>query len=405
VCNFALKKAYKMEINNSFEIQDSSFEEAVSIKNGDFEKVTLHPTDWTAETIVSQLKRGNIVLNPSFQRRDAWNIEQKSRFIESLIVGIPVPQIVLAEVEKSKGKYIVLDGKQRLLSILQFWGLGEGEKNEYELQGLEIRKKLIGKKLHDLENDPDLEADYNALLNQTIRTVVIRNSISIDFLHLVFLRLNTGSVKLSPQELRQALFPGKYSEWIDKSSANSKGLKGLLRLKEPDYRMRDVEILARFIAFRFMITEYKNSMKNFLDDSFEKINADWLIFEPKLKEAMVQFESALNVLTDIFGKNLGRRPEKKLFNKAIFDFLIFYAAQPNIREKMKEKKEDILQLFNELFDDSEFLEAIDKHTTDTDSVIMRFNKWGDQLSICLGMSLMIPFVLDKKITLKSVRID
>ena len=70
----------------------------------------------------SRLIRENIQLNLRFQRRDAWNITRKSRFIESLILGFPVPQIVLATNNKEKGKFIVLDGKQRLLTILQFYG-------------------------------------------------------------------------------------------------------------------------------------------------------------------------------------------------------------------------------------------------------------------------------------------
>ena len=79
-------------------------------------------TDWTTATIVDQLVRENIQLNPRFQRRDAWNITRKSRFIESIILGFPIPQIVLASNKKERGKFIVLDGKQRLLTILQFYG-------------------------------------------------------------------------------------------------------------------------------------------------------------------------------------------------------------------------------------------------------------------------------------------
>jgi uncharacterized protein with ParB-like and HNH nuclease domain len=90
-------------------------------------------TDWATETVVSQLKRGNIQLDPRFQRRDAWKRDRKSRFIESLIVGLPIPQIVLAESKRDRGKFIVLDGKQRLLSILQFLGLGQGDNNSYTL--------------------------------------------------------------------------------------------------------------------------------------------------------------------------------------------------------------------------------------------------------------------------------
>ncbi|MGN6930399.1 DUF262 domain-containing protein, partial [Neisseria sp. P0015.S010] len=76
--------------------------------------------DWTTETIIRQIEKGNIILNPDFQRRDAWNKKKKSQFIESLILGLPIPQIVLAESKDQKGKYIVLDGKQRLLSLRQF---------------------------------------------------------------------------------------------------------------------------------------------------------------------------------------------------------------------------------------------------------------------------------------------
>ena len=95
-------------------------------------------TDWTTETLVGQLQRGNIILNPRFQRRDAWQRPRKSKFIESLIVGLPIPQIVLAESKTERGKFIVIDGKQRLLAILQFWGYGEGPNNGFSLASMTL---------------------------------------------------------------------------------------------------------------------------------------------------------------------------------------------------------------------------------------------------------------------------
>src|SRR5713226_2936552 len=80
-------------------------------------------TDWTAETILSQLAKGNITLDPAFQRRDAWKQARKSKFIESIILGLPIPQLVLAESQELKGTFIVIDGKQRLLSLQQFAGI------------------------------------------------------------------------------------------------------------------------------------------------------------------------------------------------------------------------------------------------------------------------------------------
>src|SRR5712692_6218467 len=81
-------------------------------------------TDWTAATLIDQLRRGNIKLDPIFQRRDAWTAPRKSRFIESIVLGLPIPQLVLAEAKDDKGSFIVIDGKQRLLSLQQFAGIG-----------------------------------------------------------------------------------------------------------------------------------------------------------------------------------------------------------------------------------------------------------------------------------------
>jgi hypothetical protein len=74
-----------------------------------FDQAVIWGTDWTAETITNQLFRKNIDLFPKFQRRDAWSQIAKSKFIESLILGLPIPQIILAEKKDDKGKYIVIE--------------------------------------------------------------------------------------------------------------------------------------------------------------------------------------------------------------------------------------------------------------------------------------------------------
>jgi hypothetical protein len=201
------------------EFDEESDEQDVTPLTPDSVAAVVSGNDWTTETVVTQLRRENILLNPRFQRRDAWRRDRKSRFIESLIVGLPIPQIVLAESKQDRGKFIVLDGKQRLLAILQFWGLGEGDNNSYSLSGLSLRRDLNKTSFTELSTQAALEPDYNALCNQAIRTVVIRNWKDTDFLHTVFLRLNTGSVNLSPQELRQALLPGPFSDYIDDTAA------------------------------------------------------------------------------------------------------------------------------------------------------------------------------------------
>ena len=100
--------------------------------------------DWTIETINLQIKKGNIDLQPGFQRRVAWDDIRKSRLLESIIVGMPVPNIVLAENRDHRGRFIVIDGKQRLATISEFMA------GSYKLRGLDIRRDLNNKELSEL---------------------------------------------------------------------------------------------------------------------------------------------------------------------------------------------------------------------------------------------------------------
>ena len=144
------------------------------VKGPWFSDAVLWSADWTTETIVAQLKRGNINLNPNFQRRSAWTRERKSRFIESLILGLPIPQIILAEDKNSKGKFIVIDGKQRLLTIRQFTADIDDDFERFDLRGLEDRPDLNKKYYLDLKTDLAFRDDIDRFDNQTIRTVIIR---------------------------------------------------------------------------------------------------------------------------------------------------------------------------------------------------------------------------------------
>ena len=177
-------------------------------------------TDWTVETIINQIRKGNIQLDPSFQRRDAWNNKVKSKFIESLFLGLPIPQIILAEHKDKKGKFIVIDGKQRLLSLKQFV-LPDSNDKELKLSSLDILSQFNHMTYADIEQGMFYD-DIDAFNNQTIRTVVIKNWKNVEILYLLFLRLNTGSVKLSPQELRQALYPGSFIEFVKDKDSESK---------------------------------------------------------------------------------------------------------------------------------------------------------------------------------------
>lgn len=383
--------------SESFELSQSENEAEEDIQNIEhlsFNDLAVTGTDWTVETLVNQIKKGNIQLDPSFQRRDAWNQKVKSRFIESLFLGLPIPQIILAEQKNKKGKFIVIDGKQRLLSIQQFVLPSQGEK-PLRLTGLEILSQFNRLSYSDIENGLYFN-EIDAFNNQTIRTVVIKNWKCVEILYLLFLRLNTGSVKLSPQELRQALYPGSFIDFVNKESSENKKLQHMLNIKKADFRMRDVEILIRYFAFAFFANDYSGSIQGFLDSTCEKLNKSFETRQNEIQTALASFNKAVDLTYKVFSEDTafkkynGERYEDK-YNRAVIDIMLYFFSQLSDNVIDSQRAMAIRSAFEHLCaSDNNFLSAIESTTKSLSSVHYRFKKWGECLSAITDTSLIIP---------------
>ena len=139
---------------------------------------------------------------------------RRSKLIESLIIGLPVPEIVLAEDPGKKKSFIVIDGKQRLLSIAGFIDPTVGYWRKAELRKLVARPDLEKITYEHLKEIPQRSDDLRKLLNAELRCTVMAHIESEDILYDVFYRLNTGSVPLSTQELRQVLHRGPFADYL-----------------------------------------------------------------------------------------------------------------------------------------------------------------------------------------------
>jgi hypothetical protein len=369
----------------------------------DISEAVVYGTDWTVETILSQLRRKNIDM-PPWQRRDAWTRQRKSRYIESLILGLPVPQIILAERKEKRGTFLVLDGKQRLL--LQFIGLDkESDNNRFMLKGLEVLKDLNGQSYESLESDPNTGVILDQFYNEPIRAVIVRNWPSNSFLHLLFVRLNSESLPLSPQELRQALFPGEFVKYVDQASQDSEAIKELLGLEGPDRRMRDIEILVRYIAFAFFLPEHEGNLKKFLDFACKELNKEWGTREEEIRAQMGKFESAVRTGMLVFGEDgFGSRwdPEDGSFtgklNKAILDVELFYFSDPDVARQASRRKKAVVQAFKKLWVESEeFRNSVESTTKSLGATSTRLSLWGWALKEALGLDFNIPELKDKRI--------
>lgn len=372
----------------------------------DFSDAVVTATDWTTQTVLMQLSKGNIELNPSFQRRDAWKPERKSKFIESLIIGIPVPQLVLAERKGKKNSFIVIDGKQRLLSLRQFCSVAEDDDyKKYSLSSLEIRDDLNGVNYEQLCENEHYSQHLTNFENQPIRTVVIRNWPNEKFLYQVFLRLNTGSVPLSPQELRQALHPGEFSSFIDTFSAESKEIRRILGLKTPDFRMRDAELVIRYFSFRNYLDKYTGNLSPLFDSTTDRLNKIWVEDNSLVKKQSEYLKYAIQTTIEIFKGNAFRKwngkSYEKALNRAVFDVMVLFFDNEITGNAALTHKDEIETAFKDLCEkDVHFRSAVEGTTKSIDAIFTRLSHWAERLRPILGDSnINMPSLVDGRIVL------
>ncbi len=389
-----------------FEEVGEETSEQLTVNPKNIAQAVIWGTDWTTETINTQMVKGNIDLTPKFQRRDAWNNSEKSCLIESLMLGIPVPPIILAENKNKRNTYIVIDGKQRLLSIRRFYAEKENQSEDQssefkplKLSGLTVLKDLNGK------TKDNIDSDYiTNLENQTIRTVIIKNWPDEAFLYTVFLRLNTGSKKLSPQELRQALKPGEFLSYLDDVTATSTAMRRMLRTKIADPRMRDIELALRYFAFKYFVTSFNGNLKDFLDDTCEQLNSRWEAECTKFREDFAELEKAIECSYDLIGNDspfsrYNDENSSNRFNRSIYELFTYYFSKVEVRNAVLGEKEKFLELFKKLNNDAEFVSAVSDTTKSPAKVVARFSMFANLLKEIYQGALTSMELIDGKISL------
>lgn len=387
----------------SFDDEDYQDEEALiqedasALLAGKNYDAVVTATDWTVETLISQLKKRNIKLDPRFQRRDAWTAKRKSEFIESLFLGLPVPQVVLAESKDRKGSYIVLDGKQRLLTLRQFSATSQDpEFKQLRLSGLALRADLNNLAMVDATDSADFEDDLRFFENQTIRTVVLRNWPSEDYLYLVFLRLNSGSLPLSPQELRQVVSPGSFTDFANDFTSKSAAVMGLFNSnQQPDFRMRDVELSIRYFGLVNYLNGYTGNLKLFLDETSQKLNDEWDTVENIVRAQGLELENAIQVTWELFSEDAFRKWNGKeferRFNRAVFDVMIYFFRDKNTQQKALDNRKAVVEGFKNLCEESvPFRTSIETTTKSIGALSTRLQLWGQRLSEILDIDFPIP---------------
>ena len=374
------------------------YDEPGSLRPDDVSGTVVYTLDWSVKTVVDQIdadpddpeSTGVLVTSPPFQRRTAWDPDRQSRFIESLMLGLPVPPLVLAESLRSAGQFYVLDGKQRLTSLRLFI-----KDRNLKLRGLELLDaELNGLTYEQIQESATLRKYTLSMLSQPIRTIVVRNWRTPALLHLIFARLNKASVPLASHELRQAIFPGPLTNYVNRVSAESVELRRARRLKAPDFRLRDAETLLRFVSLKTNLPKYSGDLRDFLDRCLKGGNDHFADIEQDLDLLISDMEAAISLVFEIFDRRAFLRfdREKKKymprFNVAVFDIMTWYFSREDVRAAAATRKADVLQAFETLCsEDGIFAGYLTSTTKSPEAVRGRLSRWGSALGGVLDLDL------------------
>ncbi len=373
------------------DIETWNTEDAADLDSGNAESIAIlvSSRDWTVETMVDQIRNGNIDLDPAFQRRNAWRDNRRSRLIESLILNFPVPQIVLAEHPKKKKSFIVIDGKQRLLTIASFYDKDYRDYwNQPKLTGLRLLKPLNKVSIDTFLESTDYADERRQLGNADIRTTIISGFQNESILYDIFYRINTGSVPLSSQELRQVLNRGDFAQYLMTLTSEENPLWELLGIDSPDPRLRDVELLLRLVAWRLFSKSYKGNMKPFLDGVMDVLNKEWGQKRPAVEKLSTDLLAGVKTVTDVYGDNAGRKYKNGRFeyslNRVVFEVQAHFFAFPAIRTEAKKKKKAIVDGFKKLSADTDFVTTLEATTKSIENYKVRFTKYRSMLASVLN---------------------
>lgn len=340
--------------------------------------------DYSIEFIVSLMQglRPKIVLEVPFQRKYVWKDDKASQLVESIIMNVPIPPIYFAEEED--GRWLVIDGLQRLNSLLRF------SQNEFALKKLEILKDLEKKKFKDLPPKA-----MGLLTNGQIRINVIKKDSHPDIKFDIFMRLNKGAVTLNYQELRNCLYRGSLNDLAKNITLKNNNFLTILNLKEPHARFLDVEFVIRYFALKdalakdelgeYYLKNYNGRMVTFLNTYMDN-NRD--LNQEKIAQLRDDFESMLEKVISVFGiEDSFKNPleEKAKVNKALADcIMLSFDLIP--LDQLVVNKYNIKQSLQQLLQNNEkFRNSISLRTSDKDIFNFRINEWIKTLTNALKL--------------------
>jgi hypothetical protein len=325
-------------------------------------QITSYGADMTVFELTHRLGK-DFIVPPAFQRKYVWSKRQASRFIESLLMGLPVPGIFLYKDQKLK-KQLLVDGLQRLETLARFKNK-TFEGKLFELT--EVAEPWDGKTWDDLTGD-----DKDIIEQSVIHATIFQQDYPKEkdrSIYEVFERINTGGLRLSYQEIRACVSFGSFSKLLRDLNTDTDWRK---IFGEPSNRLKDEELILRFFALTHKGNAYTKPMREFLDNFLE----DNREFEIYTKDNLTKdFSNAIAIAHGSLGERAFRVGPS--LNAAIFDS-VMVAIAARLKRGPIVKLDTLKQRYSELLQDTDYQAAYVRATSDEDSVRTRLRiatKW------------------------------
>lgn len=321
----------------------TSVEEIISTKRNSLKTDRL---DMSFGELMNMFEDGDLFITPEYQRVFRWSNFQQTRFIESVLLGIPIPPIFVAE--DSNGKWEVVDGLQRISTVFSFFGLLEKlpEKNNSTLTQGEMVPELEGLTLDTLP------LKLKTTIKRSVcRVEIVRWDSVEDIRYELFNRLNTGASPLSDQEIRNCIFRS-YAVDLNKVLREVASLPEFQELISPSETKKEQmfleELTLRFFAFKHLAEEFKTTVPQFLTEFMKSVSNGECPFELDLEKSY--FIELIHLLKGKYGKSIFR--PKGNFALHIFDSIAF--ALPKIYPELAGHNDEIFSRIDALTTDDEY---------------------------------------------------
>ena len=321
---------YSPYIEQNDDFRDENYSTELFEQNTQPDNIYLSVSDLKRkyDRYLNGIEENGLKINPEYQRYDGiWSTKNKSLFIESVILNIPIPSIYLSE--DSKGTLIVIDGRQRLSTLFDFM------EDKFKLTGLSILNQLNGKKYSKLVGE---YAKYRTKIeDRSLHIAKLRYGTSDTFVIETFERVNTKGAKLNAQEIRNAINQGKSTELLNQLSDYYDKERKIVDKK----RMKDKYLILRYFAMKFYYQQIKQgnnvefgTISDYLSATMKKINT---MEDSQITDMREDFIRTYDRAKSAFGTMAFKLDEKLPINMILFDVTLIIVAE------LKNSTDDVIR--------------------------------------------------------------